>query len=847
MGAPREGLPERLARSQFQRPWPAILISTILAALSVPIITGIPGFVDGLTLKTEFTAMLPESSPSVRDLDEIQRRFGGQQAMNIVIEARDIDAVHRFTRALAPRIEALDEKNVVAVDWNVGDFATFLQDNRHLYAELSDLTAIRDAIRDRLDYERGRGFDLGLDDEEEEPADPGPLVRQLETKARTARRQFERRFPDGFIQNPRRPLVIMVVHTGIPGGDTAQVDELIAAIEREIERLDPDSYAPDLEVHYGGTLIEVREETVSLIEAVETSTILTVVLVLIAIFVFFLRLRPGPLLLLGLIPPVLVTFAVAELTVDYLNASSAFLSAIVVGNGINPSILWLARYFEERRAGNDVHTSLINSHRGTWKGTLTASLAASLAYVSLMSTDYRGFRDFGIVGGSGMVFCWLSTYVLVPSLTVASERIRPLSFKERAWTKNVYGIVFARLALGSPWAVVIVSTLITIGTGVLVGLALASDPMEYDFRNLRSERAPDSEIEYVLEATRPMLDDTTSGSALAVLAASREDAQLFVRRLEEQRDRFPRAYGEVESIDNLLPRDQEEKIGLLAELRELMLEIRPHVEPRMQRIIDEQLPAETIRPLGPDDLPRSVARPFTERDGTRGRLVFLEHHPEESSFDGVYMARWSAAARTLQRESEHPPPVAGIAVVFSDLTETIWRDGPRAVGIAFLAVVLLLIVTFREQKERWLTLAALLVGILWMGGTMALMGMKLNFLNFVAFPIALGNGVDYSVNIVRRYADEVERGTDRLKAVRQSVEATGGAVILCSLTTTIGYISIHASSVRALQSFGAATAIAEVTTLAAAVIFLPAVLYLLGRRRQRTRAPSRQSAAPGVG
>jgi predicted RND superfamily exporter protein len=831
-----ERIPERLARHQLERPYTAIAVGVLLSIASLPLIVGVPGWTSGLTLNSELTALLPESSPSVRDLGEIQRRVGGQQALTIVVEARDIGAVHGFTRALAPRIEALHAQKVIAVDWNVSDFTDFLFEHRHLYADRADLTAVRDALRERLQHERGRAFDLGLDDEPEQAPDPAPLVRRLETKARDARRELDRRFPEGFLQHPSRPLVILVVHTTIATGDTAELATLLAAIHREIDRVDPERYAPDLEVRFGGPLIEAREETSSLVESVTASTVLTIVLVMVAVFVFFLRLRPIPLLALGLVPPVLVTFAIAELAVDYLNASSAFLSAIVVGNGINPSILWLARYFEERRGGADVRTALVESHRGTWKGTLTASLAASLAYVSLTSTDFRGFRDFGIVGGSGMVLCWLGTYLLTPCLVVVSERLRPLSFRSRAGTKNVYGLVFAKLALGSPWTIVVASTLITLATAVLVGVAFLRDPMEHDFRNLRSERDPGLEIEYVAEASSPMLDDTRTGTAVVVLAASRADARRFVQRLEEQRSRFPRTYGEVESIDDLLPADQEAKRTLLAELRALMLQIRPYVDASLARRIDEQLPPARVVPLGPDDLPPSVARPFTERDGTRGRLVFLEHHPEESSFDGVYMARWARAARTLQAEAERPPPVAGMAVVLSDLTETIWRDGPRAVWIAFLAVVSLLLVTFREQKQRWLTLGALLVGILWMAGTMALLGMKLNFLNFVAFPIAMGNGVDYAVNIMRRYADEVERGTERRSAVRQSVEATGGAVILCSLTTMIGYISIHASSVRALKSFGAATAIAEVTTLAAAVLLLPAVLHLLARRADGTSA-----------
>lgn len=834
---------EALGRLQAQRPWVFILTASLLGAAAVPPITGLGGLTDGLTLNSDFTALLPETAPSVRDLDEIQRRFGGQQAMMLVIESDDTEALHAFTRDFAERVEELDEHSVVAVDWNIRDFVSFVERHRELYADLEDLTALRDTLRARVDYERARANPFFLDLDDEAPPDPAAVIGRIEREAERERERVERRYPEGFLQHPDRGLVLMVVHTRIRGGATEDVEALLTAMHDEVERLGPARYAPDLEIHWGGTLMEVREETASLVEAVRNSTLLTLALVGLAIWIFFLRLRPIPLLNLNLIPPVLVTFAIAELSLDYLNASSAFLSAIVVGNGINPSVIWLARYFEERRAGANVEEAVVTSHRGTWKGTLTASLAASIAYVSLMSTDYRGFRDFGVVGGSGMVLCWLATYLLLPALTVVSERWRPLTFKPESRMKGIYGIVFARIALGSPRVVVVTSLLLTVVTGGLVAGAIADDPMEYDYRRLRSDPAPASDVEYVREASAGVLDETMSGSALAILSPDREQARRFVRQLEERRGEHPRAYGPIKSIDDLLPAHQTEKLALLAELRGLMQEIRPHVDASMQQRIDENLPPEELRALRPEDLPRSVTRPFTERDGTRGRLLFVEHHPEESSWDGQYMARWAAAARTLRIDgADRSPPVAGTAVVFSDVMQTIWHDGPRAVGIALMAVILLLVVTFREQRERWVTLGALIAGILWMAGAMALMGMRLNFLNFIAFPIAFGNGVDYAVNVVRRYADDVEAGMDRVAAVRDSVEGTGGAVILCSLTTVIGYMSLHTSSNRALNSFGMATAISEVTCLAAAVIALPAVLHLMAERRSRRRAARRSAA-----
>ncbi len=827
---------ERLIRWQLDRPYPIIAVSFLLGGLGLWLMIGVPGISDGLTLNSDFTALLPRTAQSVRDMDEIAARFGGQAPLIVTIESdSDIDALRRFTRDLAPRIEAMEELKVVDVDWNVGDFERFVDRHGYLYADLADLEAIRDALRARLDYDRARANPFFIDLEDDPPPDPQVTIDRIRADAEAARGDLNERFPEGFFQHPSENLVLVVVHTRIRGGEMGDTEALVAAIEAAAEDLDPSSYAADIELHFGGTLMEVHDETVLLIAAVRNATILTVGLVMLAIWVFFLRIRPIPLLSLALIPPVLLTFGFAELTVDYLNASSAFLSAIVVGNGINPNVIWLARYFEARRAGEDVSSALRTSHETTWKGTLTASLAAGVAYGSLITTDYRGFRDFGIVGGAGMVFCWIAAYTLLPALTVAFERWRPLKFTRAKDYKGVYGVLFARIALGSPRAVLLVSGVLSLIAGGLVAYAVIEDPLEYDYRRLRSERDPASDMEYVLRASRAILDDTTSGSGLAVLAPSRDEARRFIAWLEEHRDEYPNAYGKITSIEDLLPADQEAKLPVARELRQLMLDIRPHVDDAMRATLDERMPPADIRELLPDDLPQSVARPFTERDGTRGRLLVVEHHPDESGWDGQYTARWGRAARALRAEgADEPPPVAGTAVVFSDLMQQIWDDGPRAVGVAFLATAFLLAVTFRRHRTRWLTLITLLVGILWMAGTMAAFGMRLNFLNFIAFPITFGNGADYGVNVMRRFAEERKRaGVGPLEAVRAAVEGTGGAVVLCSLTTVIGYISIYTSSNQALNSFGSAMAISEVTCLIAAVLALPAALYLTSPRTER--------------
>jgi predicted RND superfamily exporter protein len=118
---------------------------------------------------------------------------------------------------------------------------------------------------------------------------------------------------------------------------------------------------------------------------------------------------------------------------------------------------------------------------------------------------------------------------------------------------------------------------------------------------------------------------------------------------------------------------------------------------------------------------------------------------------------------------------------------------------------------------------------------------KLNFLNFAALPITFGIGVDYAVNVAQRY--EADRGKDILSALRTS----GGAVVLCSLTTMLGYVALVGSHNAAIRSLGAIAAVGEVSCLLAAVLVLPSVWLILERRGARVAGARAIDAAAAKG
>jgi uncharacterized protein len=817
---------DRLASAQQRRPWTFVLVAYLLAALAVPLLLQ-------LKLKPGLVSLLPSEKPSVRDLETVGSRIGGLSTLTVALLSEDRDVLPRFAKDLVPRLTAISGHGIRSVDWSVSAFADFVSDHRQLYADLGDLREVRDGLQDRIDYERSKVNPL-LVYMGDEPEDPEALIDKLRKKAEAQRDKLSK-FPSGFYLHETRGLLALFVRTDIEDGDADAATRLMAAIDREVAALGPRRYAADLHAEYSGSLLMARDERDAMENELALATVLTIVAVQLSIYLFFWRLRANWLLALGLLAPCVLTFGLAQPLVHNLNASTSFLGSIVIGNGINPFIIWLARYFEARREGEDVGRALRTAHHGTWSATLVASLAAAISYAALMVTDFRGFRDFGIIGGLGMVLCWIGTMTLLPALAVIAERVRPLLAGGEPPRAGFYGRLALRVVDLGPRRVVAAAGALSLVCLVLVAMALRADPIEYNFRHLRSERFAGSRAREINGWINEMLGKVNADNAIVMLVPQRSDTAPMKAALEAQRDEEDAPYGAVRTIDDLLPKDQTEKISLLHEIRALLLDARRYVHGKVRQEIDDNMPPESIRPLTDSDLPEEAARRFAERDGTRGRILYVENQKDSDIWDGRYLVHWAASLRRARLADDTRPPLTGRAPVFADMVEALWSNGPLATVLALAAVCVLVVVTFRSSGPRLLTLGALLLGVLWMAGAMALLHLKLNFLNFVAFPIAFGIGVDYAVNIMRRIGQEwtTSPGAD---AVRAAIRESGGAVILCSLTTIIGYSSLLISANRALRSFGLAAAIGEVTCLSAGVLVLPALMLVLIRGREEKAA-----------
>lgn len=823
---------ERLVSAQVRRPWAFIVAAALIAVPSLY-------FSRQLELRTGFDALLPDNKPSVVELKRVSQRTAGIANLAVVIDGTDKGALERFSDALLPPLRALGPEWVGTAENGVRAEQEFLNQRQALYLPLSKIQEIHDRIEDAFQAEV---WGKAVDDEDAQPITRDTVIKEIEDEKRKSAKGGPP-YPDGYYMNAEQNRIVVMVRTPIQQGDLKRTNELQRRVGEVIRQVNPARFHASIKTAFTGDVVTSAEQYGAVKNDLVSVGAAGIAMILAVDFLFFLRFRAVITMALAIGTGLLWTFAITKFSIGHLNTASGFLVSIIFGNGLNFGVLLRARYGEARRAGQSTADSLKASLRDTFVPTLAVAAAAGAGYGSLALTDFRGFRDFGWIGGYGMLLCWAANYLLMPPLLVLFERLAPIDMQGvrpgiRGWLKRLvdrgtpFGAPFAWVSKHAPPKLLAVSgILLTFGGVWAVHRYLVKDPLEYDLGKLENDASSVQSAATVLGRSMTHITGRTGQDGMAIMTDRVEQVKPLVAELERRRLAAGKAppFDKVVSIYDLIPDQQAEKLALLNQIRARLERIRQlgKLSDEDWNSIEPYLPPKGLQPFGIADLPERVARPFTERDGTRGRIVYVSPTEGQSVRNLHYLLKWANAYRTVELPSGEVIHGSGRAVIFADMLTAVTEESPKAILFAGIMTGLVVVLTFVRRNKGWLSIGlvfgALGMGLAWMGGILWCAGIKINFLNFIAVPITLGIGVDYSINMVHRWRIE---GPGRVPTI---VRETGGAIVLCSLTTVLGYTALMQSVNSAVRSFGKVAVIGELTCIASVMVVLPAILRLIER------------------
>ena len=210
-------------------------------------------------------------------------------------------------------------------------------------------------------------------------------------------------------------------------------------------------------------------------------------------------------------------------------------------------------------------------------------------------------------------------------------------------------------------------------------------------------------------------------------------------------------------------------------------------------------------PVTLEGLPPELKREWVAED----RRTRVEVTPKGDPNDNALLKRFTEAVQKLAPDATGAPIAiqgAGDAIVSAFVEAGAW---------ALFSISILLFVVLRRISDVLLTLVPLILAGIVTLEICVLIGMPLNFANIIALPLLLGLGVAFKIYFVMAW---------RAGVVNLLQSSLTRAVFFSAMTTATAFGSLWLSNHPGTSSMGKLLALSLVCTLAAAVLFQPALM-----------------------
>jgi len=219
-----------------------------------------------------------------------------------------------------------------------------------------------------------------------------------------------------------------------------------------------------------------------------------------------------------------------------------------------------------------------------------------------------------------------------------------------------------------------------------------------------------------------------------------------------------------------------------------------------------------------------------------------------SSLDRDIRRRAQREIITLSEENSRSstPRVFAQQIMIEEIEDSSNRSMNTLLPIAFIFVVIVLFIVYRTAVETVLSLLSLFFAIIWTFGFGVILGYEFNPM-IIAVPILItGLVIDYGIHMVMRYREEKEKSEKNSLSTKIAISTVGGALLLTSLTTAIGFLSNTFSNLDAMAQFGILAAVGITSSFILMVAFLPSVILLVENWRDNRTDDDKKVSSRGL-
>ncbi len=795
-------------------------------AVMLPIIVAAGWYGAGIAIRSNMEDLFPDDTPAVMAARHARETLKSSSQLVVMFGSPSRDKNRALALDFCNKAQQLPE--VVAVDCkrDIG----FFRRNATLFMSISDLekidrdveVAIRDAAaKELVDDELTAGLDDAPTPTAAGEATPTQAPAQATELAAAAsptlagppaasgkpkklhlptedelRDRFRAEDVREWAESPDGQVVGVKIFPSVPPAEIDKSAAFMAKVHGILDDLKPTSYHPAMVVDTGGDYSDMTEEVDHIQHGLAVTSAIAIAAVIALQFLHFRRWRAIILMFVPLISGIVVTMAIARGTIGYLNLITSFIFGILFGLGDDFGVFTLSRYYEERAAGHDPLQAIVNAMGDMWRSLGTAAMTAMAGLFSLTVLHFRGFSQFGLIGGLGVGLTLVSMFAMFPAMIMAFHRIWPERSvpAEHAEGSSWMGwFANPKVARATVWLLVALAS---------VGAFAATDlRFETNLAKLRTvggavkESPADAARHRVGSKYRASADTSNNESPIVIVADTPDDAHTLHLQLDHNRKALTRMERFV-SIFSFVPEDQARKA-------EIVERIRKRIEAKVDALpADDQAEAKRAmeflspKPYGINDLPDFVRKRFLDTKGSYGRFLLVFAKGNLLDADSVReVVGQLGTMRIPGPDGQTVREVRTTASYFilAEADSMVRLEGPRAVLLAAIAILLVVLLHFRSLRTVLYAYVPVVIAFLIFMAVIRYVPLAMNLFSVTVLPSILGIAIDGTLQIVHRYRQEDV-------TLRQILAQTGGAAWAALVTTAAGFAALLFQDNLGLQS-----------------------------------------------
>ena len=190
-------------------------------------------------------------------------------------------------------------------------------------------------------------------------------------------------------------------------------------------------------------------------------------------------------------------------------------------------------------------------------------------------------------------------------------------------------------------------------------------------------------------------------------------------------------------------------------------------------------------------------------------------------------------AETFAKNNQQEIYLSGLPLIRTELSTRIANEMRLFLVASMLLSALILLLFFRSFSSMLLSLAVVIMGVVWSMGTMHLFGFKITLLTALIPPLIVVIGIPNCIYFLNKYHTSYNEGANAREALVTMISRMGIVTLFCNLSAAIGFAVFSLTKSQILQEFGVVAGINIMVLFFISLILIPVVLSFLPAPKSR--------------